>query len=56
MHLFWQALASFTADEQRALLRFVTSCSRAPLLGFRYVGWAVGAVGRLDTRSVCCPS
>ena len=24
-------------DEQRGLLRFVTSCSRPPLLGFRYL-------------------
>lgn len=26
-----------TPDEQRGLLRFVTSCSRPPLLGFRYL-------------------
>ena len=35
--LFWQALATFSDPERRALLRFVTSCSRAPLLGFRSV-------------------
>jgi hypothetical protein len=35
--LFWQVMASFSAPQQRALLKFVTSCSRAPLLGFRWV-------------------
>lgn len=33
--LLWEVLAGFTPDEQRALLRFVTACSRAPLLGFK---------------------
>ncbi len=34
---FWRALASMSPDEQRGFLRFVTSCSRPPLLGFRYL-------------------
>lgn len=37
IHEFWRALQSMTPDEQRGLLRFVTSCSRPPLLGFRYL-------------------
>ncbi|KAF8655373.1 hypothetical protein AX16_003070 [Volvariella volvacea WC 439] len=32
---FWKVVNSFTQDQRRALLRFVTSCSRPPLLGFR---------------------
>ncbi len=32
-----QALRSFSAEDQRAFLRFVTSVSRGPLLGFRYL-------------------
>lgn len=30
----WDALRSFTPDQQAAFLMFVTSCSRQPLLGF----------------------
>ena len=32
---FWEALRSFSPAEQRALLKFTTACSRAPLLGFK---------------------
>ncbi len=32
-----QAMQAFTAEEQKAFLRFVTSCSRPPLLGFQYL-------------------
>ncbi|GIL56261.1 hypothetical protein Vafri_11597 [Volvox africanus] len=35
--LFWEALGSFNPEEQGKLLKFVTSCSRAPLLGFKYL-------------------
>ncbi|GIL88261.1 hypothetical protein Vretimale_14138 [Volvox reticuliferus] len=35
--LFWEALASFSPEEQGKFLKFVTSCSRAPLLGFKYL-------------------
>ncbi|KAL4436604.1 hypothetical protein ABPG75_003743 [Micractinium tetrahymenae] len=34
---FWAALATFTPAEQAAFLRFVTSCPRPPLLGFKYL-------------------
>jgi hypothetical protein len=34
---FWRALATFTPHEQADFLRFVTSCPRPPLLGFRYL-------------------
>lgn len=34
---FWRALATFSPQEQADFLRFVTSCPRPPLLGFRCV-------------------
>jgi HECT-domain (ubiquitin-transferase) len=36
-HQLAQALRSFSLEEQGAFLRFVTSVSRGPLLGFRYL-------------------
>ncbi|WVQ98113.1 hypothetical protein IAU59_005235 [Kwoniella sp. CBS 9459] len=35
--LFWHVVKRFSQEEKRALLRFVTSCSRPPLLGFAYL-------------------
>ncbi|KAF7325528.1 HECT-domain-containing protein [Mycena kentingensis (nom. inval.)] len=32
---FWAVVRTFTQPERRALLHFVTSCSRPPLLGFK---------------------
>ncbi|KAJ7051291.1 HECT-domain-containing protein [Mycena amicta] len=32
---FWNVVRTFDPKERRALLHFVTSCSRAPLLGFK---------------------
>jgi ubiquitin-protein ligase E3 C len=34
MQWFWEVLEEFTPEQQRKFLRFVTSCSRMPLLGF----------------------
>jgi len=33
--MFWRVIASFTDVQRRQLLKFVTSCSRPPLLGFK---------------------
>lgn len=33
----WDALRSFTPEQQAAFLMFVTSCSRQPLLGFQHL-------------------
>ncbi|GAX84732.1 hypothetical protein CEUSTIGMA_g12154.t1 [Chlamydomonas eustigma] len=35
--LFWKVLAEMSATELSLLLKFVTSCSRAPLGGFKYL-------------------
>ncbi|CAD7703489.1 unnamed protein product [Ostreobium quekettii] len=37
IHHFWEALGTFSPEDQRAFLKFVTACSRAPLLGFNYL-------------------
>jgi len=33
--MFWQVVEEFTDHQKRQLLKFVTSCSRPPLLGFK---------------------
>eukprot|EP00899_Mesostigma_viride_P024279 jgi/Mesvir1/5035/Mv02240-RA.1 len=35
--IFWDVVAKFSPEEKRALLKFVTSCSRGPLLGFAHL-------------------
>ncbi|CAA0829703.1 E3 ubiquitin-protein ligase UPL7 [Striga hermonthica] len=35
--LFWEVFARFEPRERCTLLKFVTSCSRAPLLGFKHL-------------------
>ena len=32
---FWAVVEELSEDQKRALLKFVTSCSRPPLLGFK---------------------
>ncbi|KAG9457742.1 hypothetical protein H6P81_002250 [Aristolochia fimbriata] len=35
--MFWEVLKSFSTDYQEKFLKFVTGCSRGPLLGFKYL-------------------
>ncbi|CAL5387651.1 unnamed protein product [Camellia sinensis] len=35
--IFWEVITGFEPKERCLLLKFVTSCSRAPLLGFKYL-------------------
>ncbi|ESK89887.1 hypothetical protein Moror_802 [Moniliophthora roreri MCA 2997] len=57
--MFWDVVNSFSEDQKRALLRFVTSCSRPPLLGFKELNphFAIRDAGndqhRLPTSSTC---
>jgi len=37
IQMFWRLVLSFTAEQQRALLKFATSVPRAPLLGFKHM-------------------
>ncbi|KAJ7067265.1 HECT-domain-containing protein [Mycena amicta] len=56
---FWRVVMSFDQEQRRALLRFVTSCSRPPLLGFKELipNFAIRDAGadelRLPTSSTC---
>ncbi|KAF0927506.1 hypothetical protein E2562_034000 [Oryza meyeriana var. granulata] len=35
--IFWEVLKSFSSHNQKKFLKFVTGCSRGPLLGFQYL-------------------
>ncbi|KAI8470743.1 MAG: hypothetical protein J3K34DRAFT_419724 [Monoraphidium minutum] len=37
VRLFWEVVAEFTPEQRSQLLRFVTSCGRAPLGGFQHL-------------------
>ncbi|KAF9794972.1 hypothetical protein SFRURICE_011103 [Spodoptera frugiperda] len=55
---FWRVLSTFTDDQRRQLLKFVTSCSRPPLLGFKdlqppFCIQSAGASDRLPSSSTC---
>ncbi|XP_032160154.1 ubiquitin-protein ligase E3C isoform X4 [Mustela erminea] len=47
IRVFWRVVEGFTDEEKRKLLKFVTSCSRPPLLGFkvglRWTFWTFSA-------------
>uniref|UniRef100_A0A8D3DK86 Ubiquitin-protein ligase E3C n=1 Tax=Scophthalmus maximus TaxID=52904 RepID=A0A8D3DK86_SCOMX len=59
IQIFWEVVESFTDEEKRKLLKFVTSCSRPPLLGFKelYPAFCIHHGGtdldRLPTASTC---
>eukprot|EP00095_Tigriopus_kingsejongensis_P006661 maker-scaffold363_size195477-snap-gene-0.52 protein:Tk06661 transcript:maker-scaffold363_size195477-snap-gene-0.52-mRNA-1 annotation:"ubiquitin-protein ligase e3c" len=56
---FWKVVRELSEDQKRSLLKFVTSCSRPPLLGFKELEppFAIQNVGdeseRLPTASTC---
>uniref|UniRef100_A0A674NQ55 Ubiquitin-protein ligase E3C n=1 Tax=Takifugu rubripes TaxID=31033 RepID=A0A674NQ55_TAKRU len=56
---FWEVVEGFSQEEKRKLLKFVTSCSRPPLLGFKelYPVFCIHNGGndleRLPTASTC---
>ncbi len=59
IHFFWNVVESFDQEQKKNLLRFVTSCSRPPLLGFRELvpNFSIRDAGddqyRLPTSSTC---
>ncbi|THG96608.1 hypothetical protein EW026_g5256 [Hermanssonia centrifuga] len=59
IQIFWRVVQSFNQDQRRGLLRFATSCSRPPLLGFKELvpNFAIRDSGadqaRLPTASTC---
>lgn len=56
---FWRVVESFDREERSALVKFVTSCARPPLLGFQELvpRFAIRNAGndqeRLPTSSTC---
>ncbi|XP_068726665.1 ubiquitin-protein ligase E3C-like [Montipora capricornis] len=55
---FWRVVNHFTDTQKRQLLKFVTSCSRPPLLGFKeleppFCVHSAGPEDRLPTASTC---
>ncbi|XP_062230824.1 E3 ubiquitin-protein ligase UPL6-like isoform X2 [Phragmites australis] len=64
IEMFWEVLKSFSLDNQKKFLKFVTGCSRGPLLGFQYlepkfciqragVPGMEGHADRLPTSATC---
>ena len=59
IQMFWNVLDTLNQEERRALLRFATSCSRPPLLGFKELvpNFSIRDAGsdelRLPTSSTC---
>lgn len=56
--LFWKILYSWSDIQKRQLLKFVTSCSRPPLLGFKELNpqfciQSSGTENRMPTASTC---
>ncbi|XP_031629740.1 ubiquitin-protein ligase E3C [Contarinia nasturtii] len=56
--LFWEVLTNFSDIQKRQLLKFVTSCSRPPLLGFKdldppFTIHHAGNTDRLPSASTC---
>ncbi|GJR37050.1 E3 ubiquitin protein ligase UPL6 [Tanacetum coccineum] len=62
--MFWEILKNFSLEDQHKFLKFVTGCSRGPLLGFKYleplfcIQRAAGsaseeALDRLPTSATC---
>ncbi|KDP27971.1 hypothetical protein JCGZ_19051 [Jatropha curcas] len=64
IEMFWEVLKGFSLENQKKFLKFVTGCSRGPLLGFKYleplfcIQRAAGnaneeALDRLPTSATC---
>ncbi|MED6147694.1 E3 ubiquitin-protein ligase upl6 [Stylosanthes scabra] len=64
IEIFWEVLKGFSLENRKKFLKFVTGCSRGPLLGFRYleplfcIQRAAGtaseeALDRLPTSATC---
>uniref|UniRef100_A0A6M2E0P6 Ubiquitin-protein ligase E3C n=1 Tax=Xenopsylla cheopis TaxID=163159 RepID=A0A6M2E0P6_XENCH len=58
IQMFWRVIKKFNDAQKKLLLKFVTSCSRPPLLGFKdleppFCIQLVGSADRLPTASTC---
>eukprot|EP00050_Salpingoeca_kvevrii_P014975 m.42400 g.42400 ORF g.42400 m.42400 type:complete len:990 (+) comp6091_c0_seq2:157-3126(+) len=58
IEMFWEVMREFSQEHRCALVKFVTSCSRPPLLGFEYLHpklciHSVPSTDRLPTAATC---
>ncbi|CAN6467252.1 unnamed protein product [Victoria cruziana] len=65
IEMFWEVLKGFSPEQQKKFLKFVTGCSRGPLLGFKYLeprfciqraaldDASEGTLDRLPTSATC---
>uniref|UniRef100_A0A0A0K808 HECT-type E3 ubiquitin transferase n=1 Tax=Cucumis sativus TaxID=3659 RepID=A0A0A0K808_CUCSA len=58
IEMFWEVIKSFSVENQKKFLKFVTGCSRGPLLVFSFCFRAAGnaneeALDRLPTSATC---
>jgi len=56
--LFWKVCKEFTEAQRILLIRFVTSCSRPPLLGFKHLNpkftiQRIEGIEKLPSSSTC---
>ncbi|XP_014667379.1 PREDICTED: ubiquitin-protein ligase E3C-like [Priapulus caudatus] len=57
--MYWRVVEGFTENQKRLLLKFITSCSRPSLLGFKElfppisIGNAGADIRRLPSASTC---
>ncbi|XP_073008655.1 E3 ubiquitin-protein ligase UPL6 isoform X1 [Typha latifolia] len=51
IEMFWEIVKSFSVEHQKKFLKFVTGCSRGPLLGFKYLEpkFCIQRAGSLDS-------
>ncbi|CAG8807200.1 5036_t:CDS:1, partial [Gigaspora rosea] len=55
---FWKVVSEFSEEQKQKLIKFVTSCSRPPLLGFKELNpkfsiRRAGTGARLPSSSTC---
>lgn len=58
IQIFWEVVKEFTEKQKQQLLKFVTSCSRPPLLGFTelhppFMISPAHEISHLPTASTC---
>merc|ERR1712146_405050 len=53
---FWQVVSDFSNEDRSKLLRFVTSCSRPPLLGFKQVSRPSASITGVPAAAIKTPS
>jgi len=58
INIFWHVFKQFSNEERMMLIKFVTSCHRPPLLGFKYLNpkftiQRIEGIEKLPSSSTC---